>query len=166
MPFYQWSETMSVGVPVLDSDHRALIDLINSLHKGLQLDDESTKLDAVFEQLVAYVDYHFAREERVMEACGYPATEAHREEHLKLAQEMHYIRDRYIKGGESQIGQELLDFLKEWLNHHILIQDMHYRKYAEGNARAAEAAERFGPGLSDPKWRNRSRPQSGSHQPW
>ena len=35
MPFFTWTDAMSVGVPVLDSDHKALIDLINSLHEGL-----------------------------------------------------------------------------------------------------------------------------------
>ena len=158
MAFFQWSEAMSVGVAVLDSDHRALIDLINALHDGLEFGDEPTELAVVFEQLVIYVDHHFAREEGVMDACGYPASAAHREEHRRLAQDMHYIRDRYIKGGEPRIGRELLDFLKDWLNHHILIQDMHYKTYLAGNQRAGEAAERFGPGLSDPAWKTRSRP--------
>ena len=150
MPFYQWSEAMSVGVPVLDSDHRALIDLINALYDGLEFGDEPAKLDAVFERLVIYVDYHFAREERVMDACGYPGAETHREEHEKFAQDIHYIRDRHIRGHETDVGQDLLNFLKDWLNSHILIQDMHYKKYAAGNQQAMEAAERFGPGLGDP----------------
>jgi hemerythrin-like metal-binding protein len=153
MPFYEWSEAMSVGLPVLDSDHKALITLINTLHKELELDEEPAKLAEVFEKLVLYVDYHFAREESVMKACAYPAIDAHREEHKKLAQEIHYFRDRHIRGGEARIGQELLNFLKDWLNHHILMQDMHYKKYAQGNPRALDAAERFGPGLSDPNWK-------------
>ena len=65
MPFYEWSEAMSVGLPVLDSDHKALITLINTLHKELELDEEPAKLAEVFEKLVLYGDYHFAREESV-----------------------------------------------------------------------------------------------------
>ena len=165
MPFYKWSEAMSVGLPVLDSDHKALIDLINSLHNELVLDEDSTKFDEFFEQLVIYIDYHFAREERVMQACDYPAFEAHREEHRQLAQEMHHIRDRYIRGGETRIGQELLTFLKNWLNHHILIQDMDYKNHTERNARASEAAESFGPGLSDPNWKNQPHLLTRSREP-
>ena len=154
MPYYEWSEAMSVGVPILDSDHKALIGLINTLHNDLGLDGDPAKLDKVFEHLAIYVDYHFAREESVMEACGYPAAEAHREEHRQLAQEIQGLRERRSSGGGPQLGQELFDFLKDWLNHHILMQDMHYRKYAEGNPQALEAAERFGPGLSDPNWKD------------
>ena len=165
MPFYKWTEAMSVGVPALDSDHKALIKLINSLHKDLELGEGQTELDQVFEQLIVYVDYHFKREESVMEACNYPATDAHREEHHSLAQEMLYFRDLHMRGGERQIGEELLDFLKSWLNHHVLIQDMHYKKYAEGNPQAQDAADRFGPGLSDPHWKKQPDLLNGSNEP-
>jgi hemerythrin-like metal-binding protein len=166
MPFFTWTDAMSVGVPVLDSDHKALIDLINSLHEGVRSEAGATDLDLIFERLVTYVDYHFAREESVMEACDYPASADHREQHLKLAQDMRYFRDRHVKGGETRIGQELLTFLRDWLNHHILIQDMHYKKYAVGNPRAEEAAEHFGPGLSDPRWEGRAHLLNRAREHW
>ena len=149
MPFYQWRESMSVGIPLLDSDHQALIHLINRLHEYLESEEEQAVLGEIFERLVGYIDYHFAREEKVMEACEYPLLEGHREEHLGFTQEIRYIRDRYVHGGEVEIGQELLDFLKNWLTHHILIQDMDYRSFAEGDPRATDAAQQFGPGLSE-----------------
>jgi hemerythrin len=42
MSFYEWSEFMSVGVPLLDSDHKALIQLINQLHDALEDKEESS----------------------------------------------------------------------------------------------------------------------------
>jgi hemerythrin-like metal-binding protein len=166
MPFYSWTEAMSVGVAVLDSDHKALINLINGLHQNLVLDEDPAMLDELFERLVHYVDYHFAREERVMETCEYPDTDTHRQEHRKLAQDLRYFRDRHIRGGETKIGQELLNFLKHWLNHHILNEDMLYKKYAEDNPRASVAAESFGPGLSDPNWKNQPHLLSHPHGSW
>ena len=144
---------MSVGVALLDSDHQALIHLINRLHEYLETEEEPAVLEEIFETLVAYIDYHFAREEKVMDACEYPLADSHKEEHLGFTQEIRYIRDRYVKGGDADIGQGLLDFLRNWLTHHILIQDMDYKAYAEGDPRAKEAAQRFGPGLSDPHWK-------------
>jgi len=152
MAICEWSKAMSVGVPVLDSDHKAPIELINALQKDGERDEVSTRLDEVFEQLAIYVDYHFAREESVMHACNYPATVAHREEHRKIAKDIQRFHEQH-KRGEIQIGQEFLEFLKDWLNHHILIQDMDYKKYAAGNPGALDAAEGFGPGLSDPNWK-------------
>lgn len=151
MAFYEWSDSMSVGVELLDSDHKALIRLINRLHTALENDADSAQLKDIFAKLALYVERHFEREEQVMEACGYPETSQHEEEHRRFAENMRYQRDRYFSAGESGIGEELLVSLKNWLNHHILIQDMAYKPYAEGNDRANQAARNFGPGLSESK---------------
>ncbi len=157
MPFYQWCESMSVGVALLDSDHQAMIHLINRLHEYLETEEEPAVLDETFDRLVAYIDYHFAREEKVMEACDYPSADDHREEHLRFTQQVRYVRDRYVKGGDARIGQDLLDFLKNWLTHHILVQDMEYKPHTAGDPRAIDAAQRFGPGLSEPHWKRTAR---------
>lgn len=151
MTFFEWSEAMSVGVPTLDSDHKALINLINALHEDVERGETSTRLDEVFDQLDIYVDYHFAREERVMRACSYPATDSHREAHRAIARSIQRIQEQR-NSGEIQIEQDLLNFLKDWLNHHILLQDIDYKKYAMRNPLALDAAENFGPGLSDEDW--------------
>ena len=147
MPFYTWSESMSVGVALLDSDHKALIETINRLHDAVEDGDEPQVLDGIFDGLVAYIEYHFAREERIMEVCGYPTATEHAAEHLRFAQNMRYNRDRYFRGEEAGVGRELLDYLKDWLTHHILIDDMAYRPYAEGNPSTDRVAEALGPGL-------------------
>ena len=45
----------------------------------------------------------------------------------------------------SLINKTLLQFLKDWLNHHILIEDMAYRPLAEDNPEALKAAKNFKP---------------------
>ena len=37
--FYKWNDSMSVGVPLIDNDHRALIHLINRLHESVRAQD-------------------------------------------------------------------------------------------------------------------------------
>ena len=150
MPFYEWSESMSVGVPLIDSDHRALIDLINRLHDALEYGAGPSDMDQVFQSLVAYIEFHFAREEAVLAACGYPSLAEHQAEHDRFTADMRYTRDRYFSGGEAGLGPHLLAFLKDWLNNHILVEDMAYRPFLEDVAKVERAALRFGPGLSDP----------------
>lgn len=148
MSYYQWTEQMSVGIPLLDSDHQALIALIDKLHEGLLSDADTEATTAVFESLIAYAELHFAREEKVMRVCGYPGLEVHRAEHARFANRIRELRDRYA--GEPATVGELLEYLKVWLNHHILIQDMAYKAYTEDDkCRANEAARSFGPGLAD-----------------
>ena len=146
---YEWSESMSVGVPLLDSDQKALSQLINQLHNALEDKEESSVLDQIFESLVAYIELHFEREEQVMEVCGYPEISEHKAEHLCFTQNMHYMRDRYFSGEGAPVGRELLVYLKDWLNHHILIHDMAYKPYVEDNELADQVARLFGAGLSE-----------------
>jgi hemerythrin len=123
MAFYEWTETMSVGVDLFDSDHKALIGLINRLHESLE-GDEPAPLGEIFDTLIAYAELHFAREEK-----GF--------------------RERYPGGSDPARTGELLDYLKLWLNHHILIQDMAYKPYAAGDREVERVARSFGPGLAD-----------------
>jgi hemerythrin-like metal-binding protein len=149
MAFYNWTESMSVGVRLLDADHKALIALINRLHDGLETGREPSDLNRIFDELIAYIEFHFAREEKVMEVSGYPGVVSHREEHGEFTHHVYGIKERYETSPGLAITVELLDYLKNWLNHHILIQDMAYRPFAEQSARANEAAEGFGSGLVD-----------------
>jgi hemerythrin len=149
MTFFTWSPEMSVGVELIDSDHKALIRLINELHDAFE-DDDTPELPAdTFDRLVEYIDHHFLREEAVMEACGYPNMDSHKMEHGRFTHEIRYIRDRYVKGEETEAAEKLLYFLKNWLRRHILVEDMAYRPYAEGNEEAIDVADNFGPGLDE-----------------
>ena len=145
--FYQWNESMSVGVPLIDDDHRAVIHLINRLHESVSADDAYDVLDNLLNRLIDYIDIHFIREERVMEACAYLETVSHKEEHGEFVNYVHGLRERFTVETAPEFTGDLADFLKGWLNHHILIQDMAYRTYAEGNSDVARIAEAFDPEL-------------------
>jgi hemerythrin-like metal-binding protein len=145
MVVIKWSEAMSVGVPAVDHDHKILIGLINSLGEATRGDDDKTQVIAgALATLIAYTQYHFEREEKMMEACGYPDLPTHREEHHALTQEVLALKDRFLDSVSGLTVEELLTFLTGWLNHHILLQDMEYREHVEGNAAAEAAAQAYG----------------------
>ena len=142
----KWSEAMSVGVSRLDRDHKILIGLIN------RLDEASSgggghwpqAMAEVLDVLVAYTIFHFSREEAVMKACGYAALGQHHEDHVALTQEVQDWQQRFRENPQSVVPLDILHFLKGWLNHHILLQDMAYRPCTEGNPLADAAAEAHG----------------------
>jgi hemerythrin-like metal-binding protein len=148
---------MSVGVDLIDSDHQALIALINELHDALEdaredavADDNSPALrHDIFDRLLDYIELHFVREEAVMKVCDYPDFRKHQVEHERFTHQTRYIRDRYMRGEETEAAEKLLVFLKNWLRHHILVEDMAYRSLVEGNEEAIDMADNFGPGLNE-----------------
>lgn len=141
MAVINWSEMMSVGVPVLDADHKTLIGLINNLHRSVGDDEEYATLGSVLKALEDYANHHFAREERVMQACRYPSVAAHSRMHSRLAAQVTAIKDSYDGDRTTVRAKECLDFLHKWLIEHICSTDMDYRSWVVGHADAVSAAE-------------------------
>ncbi len=117
---------MSVGVPELDEDHRIIVALINQLAAAHDLNDTQV-VEAVLDRLTVYVDEHFRREEAYMESVEFPGLQAHRHVHHALTEKVEQIRLDFFLGNDASVGANTLEFLKEWLSKHILVEDMQYR---------------------------------------
>lgn len=146
MPILEWNEDMSVGLAELDDDHKQLIRVINQL--GADYDDQARQ-SAVRQSLFAllrYAEFHFAREEGVMTACNYPGIEEHKKEHRDFVSKIRDLNRRFDADPEKSaeiVNADLLRFLQDWLSHHILVEDMAYRPYAEDSPEARKAAKSF-----------------------
>lgn len=145
MPFYRWTQAMSVGVEGLDSDHRVLIGLINLLAELVDSADAAA-LDGILGELEDYACGHFAREERLMRAVGYPQLDAHRAEHAAFAVHIEGMRKGAVLGADVAAAMALLEYLKSWLNHHVLILDMDYKPYLAGRGGGSEEEANAGEG--------------------
>ncbi|MBC7908034.1 MAG: bacteriohemerythrin [Rhodospirillaceae bacterium] len=128
-PLIQWTPAMSVGNEVLDRDHKMLVGLINHLALDSNRDDR-TVLELVLDELVGYAAAHFSREEGYLEVMGYPHLAAHRAIHRRLTGELKTIRARFVDGTHA-IGDEIREFLANWLTRHIMDEDMRYARHAE-----------------------------------
>ena len=65
---------MSVGVDLLDSDHRVLMNIINSLAeivRGPRTPRNAERIGKTLDTLVTYTKSHFGREEKVMVVSGF-----------------------------------------------------------------------------------------------
>jgi hemerythrin-like metal-binding protein len=79
----------------------------------------------LLKDLVAYTKMHFNFEERTLELYGYPQLPDHKTSHENLVKKAQDFTTRF-EAGTANLSIELLDFLKHWLNHHILKEDMAY----------------------------------------
>lgn len=129
MPFIQWDSSFSVGQPVLDADHKKLIDILNRIFDAWQGSAPSGDvLNALFDELIEYTDGHFSREESKLAARGYPHLVRHHMEHERLREMVMSFRSRHVVGRQAAtITEDMAKFLKTWLTDHILDDDMKYR---------------------------------------
>jgi hemerythrin-like metal-binding protein len=131
-----WTEMMSVGVPVLDSDHKTLVGLINLLQHSIGDPEEYVAVYSVLGALEEYASHHFAREEKMMEASRCPQIDAHRQTHDSFTLQVQTLKRRYENDPTSVRARDCLTFLNNWLVNHICTTDMNYRAWVVGHAGA------------------------------
>jgi len=126
-----WSDEMSVGCKPLDYDHKVLIQALNDFIEALEEDEGAFVTDGIFSVLAEYTNYHFTREEKILEACGYPDLATHKKAHAGLKEQLFDCRTRFMLNSNAELEEEVRDFLTNWLQTHIMVKDMDYREALE-----------------------------------
>ena len=130
MSAVHWSPNLSIGVEDLDSDHRALIDILNELDAEVAEGAGHGAVALKLDELIVRTEAHFRREEAIMAREHYPEAAHHARVHEALLEEIRQFRDEHRAG--SAIGPEITAFLKRWLISHIIESDKHLGGYLEG----------------------------------
>lgn len=125
MPLLTWNPAMSVGVCVLDEDHKKLIAMINELHADMLAGHSNDVVGGILRQLANYTVEHFQREETFFAETKYPGAAAHKREHEKLKAQV-MIEIQKFQAGTAGLGMETLNLLRDWLKHHIQESDKGY----------------------------------------
>jgi hemerythrin-like metal-binding protein len=125
-----WTDDLRIGIEALDKDHRVLFSLLNKILHDPAEDDE---LESVIGELIRYTNYHFRREEAVMEACGYPDFAEHRQFHQKLALQVSTLADDWRRERSQDTAEKLRVFLRGWLSNHVMDRDIEILQFTKGN---------------------------------
>lgn len=125
MSFMPWTGALEMGIASIDTQHRWLVDATNRLHGEItSATPDRALLGEILEGLVDYTMNHFVVEEELFQRFGYPATVDHKAEHDAFTASAMNLLTQF-ESGES-VGPPVLEFLKEWLLHHILKVDRAY----------------------------------------
>jgi hemerythrin len=125
-----WDRNLETGDAEIDGQHRELFHRIDKL---LAASREKRSREEVAQTLTFLGDYvvqHFAAEERMMAAAGYPEYEAHRGEHARFVQEFAILYREFKAEGPStlfiiRVGNRVTG----WLREHIYRTDRSLVEY-------------------------------------
>ena len=107
-----------VGQVEIDTQHKRLFQLADQLHAAMTAGKGKEILSKTLADLIDYTKRHFASEERLMQRFHYPEYAKHKALHDKLtAQVVQFQQD--FASGSVPVTIQLLQFLKDWLQHHI-----------------------------------------------
>ena len=133
--YITWVDTFNVGIAIIDSQHRKLVEVVNELHSGTNTatgDENKEKREASFRAAmraaVEYVRVHFATEELLMKKYNYPDTVAHKAQHTEFVRRVLQGAGRF-ESGHTNEGVHLVIFLRNWLLEHIAITDKNLALY-------------------------------------
>lgn len=125
MASIEWDDGSSVGVKIIDEQHRHFIDIMNRLYESLDKGDAS-KVPGLLTDLKNYTDYHFGTEEKYFADFNYDGAIEHIAAHRDLVVKVNEFISR--KDDQVVVGYDLLDFLTHWLADHLDNMD---KKYTE-----------------------------------
>lgn len=123
-----WREQLSVGNDLLDADHKHLIGVINQAELSLK-SKNMPALTAVLENLASYGKIHFAREELVATAVGYPHVAQMHESHEALILRLNQVKQETGDKLSDEACEHFVAFLRDWLVTHVIKEDMKMKPY-------------------------------------
>jgi hemerythrin len=138
---FHWSESDSVFVPEIDSEHRAIFQATGALEQALDDHAPAFEVGAILHLLMACTEDHLAHEENLMFRSRYSAFAWHKQQHDTLRKRMR----RYaalIERGDVQAGTALVEFLTHWLIDHTGVTDRMMGAHLRNRSRTASRGRR------------------------
>jgi len=129
-----WRDSLSIGNPSIDSDHKKIITLFNATEK-YTLEWNPVLIGEIFERVKDYVEGHFAREEAWMELVRYPGTDAHAALHRDVKKKILIVYSRFkesqTENEKKKVSTILLKILNEYIAEHVIKEDLNIKSHVK-----------------------------------
>lgn len=120
MSNFAWTNAHELGHTEIDGQHKRMFWLTEAVVESL-VENGLNKVEVGVTQLQTLIDFtgeHFAYEEGLMRAAGYPEEQWHAKYHASLLAEL-TVYCRKVQRGEIANAVGLISFLWNWLHLHI-----------------------------------------------
>jgi len=122
---FQWEAKYSVGIQSIDNQHKEIFKYLDKLLEALKQGQASHVINEIVLDLEKYAQIHFQKEEYFFQRFNYQGSAMHINEHQNFTKKIVTLKSN-LKSGKITLSFELLNFLKEWIEHHILVVDKQY----------------------------------------
>lgn len=123
--YIAWQDDFSVGVDLIDEQHKMLLQVINTFLSSLEENDDRFAIGRSLDEMIKYTEYHFYTEQLLLEK--HPDFLAHLNQHWQLVKQAKKIQDDFQL--HIEMKADIFDFLLSWLKDHILGTDKVYFRY-------------------------------------
>lgn len=118
--YIQWQPSIMTGIEKIDEGHLQFIKIHNQLVDIINKDFCQQKIVEMLYALIYYAEHHLINEEICYQ--GYDGFAEHKANHQKFIDKINHIQS-YLSKDKKAACEELLAFLQNWFEEHILKQD-------------------------------------------
>jgi|APDOM4702015159_1054818.scaffolds.fasta_scaffold390633_1 methyl-accepting chemotaxis protein/hemerythrin len=122
---FEWDEKYSVGVLSIDNQHKEILSIMGRLLDAMKKGQASEISAGIIHELEKYAASHFQKEEFFFHRFNYIGLSDHIIEHQNFKDKIRVLKSD-LHSGKITLSFELLNFLKDWIDHHILVIDKAY----------------------------------------
>ncbi len=123
---YVFKDEFRTGIEHIDDEHQKLFEIADKAYETLMDDFIPDKYDYIVEilgELTEYATTHFEHEEEYMMSIRYKKLISHKAEHEEFFEKISSYDLTEVDERQKDVILGLLEFLNEWLIHHILESD-------------------------------------------
>lgn len=128
----EWSSKLSVGIGLIDEQHKKWISHYNEVVEAIKSGKNQEQIVKTLDFITDYTDFHFHTEQKYMSENNYPGYEKHRAEHKELKDTVKgLVRDYREDGVSPSLANGIETLLGNWLVKHIQEFDLEFAKFAK-----------------------------------
>ncbi|MFA9453338.1 MAG: bacteriohemerythrin [Candidatus Aminicenantaceae bacterium] len=125
-----WDDSLSVGVGLIDDQHKMLIEKLKDLSDDFKQGHEQNKIMKTLGFMIDYTNFHFTAEEKVMAEYDYTELEDQQQQHAEFKTTLENILlDLREDGPSDELAKSINVFLLNWLVNHIKGSDQRLGAY-------------------------------------
>ena len=123
----EWDDSFSVGIPLIDEQHKMLIQRLQALVHAIETYQSVNEIVKTLDFLIEYTNFHFSTEEKHMNETQYPGVKYHHTQHEEFKVTLRDLTVDFEEDGATRaLAESVNTFLMNWLVTHIKSVDVQF----------------------------------------
>ena len=123
----EWDDSLSVGIPLIDEQHKMLIQRLQALVHAIETYQSVSEIVKTLDFLIEYTNFHFSTEEKHMNETQYPGVTDHHTQHEEFKATLRDLTVDFEEDGATRaLAESVNTFLMNWLVTHIKSVDVQF----------------------------------------
>lgn len=116
----KWDDSLSVGVELIDEQHKMLIQRIKDLSDAVNSSRGAVEIGKTLGFMIDYTEFHFSTEEKHMTDLSYTGYDIHKQQHEEFKSTLNEMVMEFEEdGATAQLSEWVNNYLINWLVKHI-----------------------------------------------